>query len=73
LKDWSVVDELHKINVPTLLLNGKYDAATDEVMQPFFDIIEKVKWVRFAESSHMPHLEELEEFLKVLGGFLTAK
>ncbi|RDW89603.1 hypothetical protein BP6252_01635 [Coleophoma cylindrospora] len=70
LKTFSVVDRIHQIKVPTLLINGKYDEATDEVMEPFFKIIEKVKWIRFAESSHMPHLEEAEEYLKVLNNFL---
>lgn len=73
LKDFSIVEEVHKIVVPTLLLNGKYDEATDYVMQPFFDKIEKVKWVKFAESSHTPQLEETDEFLRVVGGYLKAE
>jgi len=66
------VDEVHNINVSTLLINGKYDEAQDEVMEPFFKSINKVKWVRFSESSHLPQLEETEEFLKVVSGFLLA-
>ncbi|CZR60076.1 uncharacterized protein PAC_09971 [Phialocephala subalpina] len=57
LKSWNIIHEIHKIKVPTLLLNGKYDEAQDEVMEPFFKNIEKVKWFRFAESSHMPQVE----------------
>jgi len=37
---------------------------------PFFKDIDKVKWVRFAESSHTPQLEETGEFLKVVSEFL---
>jgi pimeloyl-ACP methyl ester carboxylesterase len=70
---WSIEDQIHKIKVPTLLINGKYDGAQDSVMEPFFNSIDKVKWVRFGESSHMPHLEEPEEFLKVAGDFLLSK
>jgi proline-specific peptidase len=73
LKDFSIVDEVHKIIVPTLLLNGRYDEATDYVMEPFWKSIEKVKWVRFAESSHTPQLEETDEFLRVVGGYLKAE
>lgn len=73
LKTWSIVDEVHKINVPTLLINGKYDEAQDSVMEPFFKSIEKVKWVRFAESSHLPQLEETEGFLKVVSNFLLVE
>lgn len=64
------MDRIHRIKVPTLLINGRYDEAQDEVMEPFFRLIEKVKWVRFADSSHMPHFEEKDEFLKVVGDFL---
>ncbi|PMD64828.1 proline-specific peptidase [Hyaloscypha bicolor E] len=73
LKDFNIVDELSKIKVPTLLVNGKYDEATDYVMEPFWKSIEKVKWVRFAESSHTPQLEETAEFLRVVGGYLKAE
>lgn len=72
LKSFTIVEKLHRIVVPTLLLNGKYDEATDYVMQPFFDAIDKVKWFTFAESSHTPQLEQTEEFLEVVGGFLKA-
>ena len=72
-KDWSIEDRSYKINVPTLLINGKYDGAQDSVMEPFFNSIEKVKWVRFGESSHTPHLEEPEEYLKVVNDFLSLK
>jgi pimeloyl-ACP methyl ester carboxylesterase len=67
------VDEIHKINALTLLVNRRYDEAQDEVMEPFFKSISKVKWVRFAESSHMPQLKETDEFLKVLANFLLAE
>ncbi|KAH6715486.1 Alpha/Beta hydrolase protein [Leptodontidium sp. 2 PMI_412] len=71
LKTWTVIDEVHKIEVPTLLINGRYDEAQDEVVEPFFRNIKKVKWVRFAESSHMPHLEEADEFMEVVQNFIA--
>lgn len=70
---WSIEDRINRIKVPTLLINGKYDGAQDSTMEPFFDGIDKVKWVTFAESSHVPHLEEPERFLAVVGGFLSSK
>jgi hypothetical protein len=54
-------------------MNGKYDGTQDSAMEPFFNGIEKVKWVRFAESSHMPYAEEPEEFVKVVDSFLSMK
>ncbi|KAL8993436.1 MAG: hypothetical protein Q9169_006353 [Polycauliona sp. 2 TL-2023] len=73
LKTFDIRKELHKIKVPTLLLNGRYDEAQDDVVEPFFQEIEKVKWYRFAESSHTPQLEEREEFMKVVARFLDYK
>ncbi|KAJ6616734.1 hypothetical protein B0H10DRAFT_1798908, partial [Mycena sp. CBHHK59/15] len=60
----------HKINVPTLLLKGRYDQARDPVVAPFFREIPCIKWVTFAESSHMLHFEERERYMQVVSGFL---
>jgi len=70
LKGWSVIDELHNINVPTLLINGHYDEAQDEAVLPFFLNIQSCKWVQFANSSHMPQWEEKERYLQMVGEFL---
>ncbi len=64
-------DIWHEINVPTLLLNGRYDEAQNSVNVPFFRALSKVKWVPFSESSHMPQHEERERFMQVVGDFLT--
>ncbi|EIN10808.1 proline iminopeptidase [Punctularia strigosozonata HHB-11173 SS5] len=72
LRDWSILDQIHSISVPTLLINGRYDEATDEVVQPFFDSIPKVKWVTFSESSHMPQWEERERYMEVVASFLKS-
>jgi L-proline amide hydrolase len=70
LREWSVVDRAHRITAPTLLINGAHDEATVATMQPFYDAIPDVRWEVFAESSHMPHVEEEERFLDVVGAFL---
>ncbi|KAI9063160.1 prolyl aminopeptidase-2 [Trametes sanguinea] len=72
LKNWSIIDEAHKINVPTLLLNGAYDEAADSTVFPLFKLIPKVKWFTFAESSHTPHWEEREKYMKIVAEFLSA-
>ncbi|KAF8191910.1 hypothetical protein K438DRAFT_2136591 [Mycena galopus ATCC 62051] len=38
LRNWSIISDAHKLNVPTLslLLNGRYDEARDSVVAPFF-------------------------------------
>jgi L-proline amide hydrolase len=72
LKEWSVVDRLDGINVPTLVVAGRYDEATPEVWAPFVERIPDVRSHVFTESSHMPHVEEPEEFARVVGDFLRA-
>ncbi|KAJ3715368.1 Alpha/Beta hydrolase protein [Lentinula raphanica] len=70
LLNWSVAEDAHKINVPTLLTNGRFDEAQDEVIMPFFKEIARVKWIRFENSGHMPHLEERERYMKEVKAFL---
>lgn len=70
LKTWSIIDRLDRIRVPTLLISGRYDEATPAVVQPFADRIKDVRWEIFESSSHMPHVEETERCLKVVGDFL---
>ncbi|KXN87293.1 L-amino acid amidase [Leucoagaricus sp. SymC.cos] len=71
LKEWSMLEEAHKISVPTLLTNGWNDEAQDSCVYPFFKLIPRVRWVQFAESSHTAHFEEREKFFKIVGSFLT--
>lgn len=73
LKTWDIRPQLGKIQVPTLLINGHFDEAQDAVMEAYFQGIKgPVKWVRFAESSHVPQLEETEAYLLAVGQFLAA-
>jgi L-proline amide hydrolase len=70
LKDWSIIDRLHKVQVPTLLISGKYDEATPATVQPYQDNIKGARWQIFENSSHMPHVEETELYMKSVGAFL---
>ncbi|KAG2749131.1 proline-specific peptidase [Suillus brevipes Sb2] len=70
LKTWSVIDRLHNIQATTLLINGRYDEAHDMVVEPFFQHIPKVRWVQFADSAHVPQLEETERYMQVVWAFL---
>lgn len=71
IKDWSIVCQIPNISVPTLLLNGRHDEATDATMQPFFEGIDKVKWVTFENSSHTAMFEAPERFNTTVAGFLA--
>jgi L-proline amide hydrolase len=71
IREWSIINRLNQIDVPTLLITGRHDEATPASMQPFSDRIPHVRAVDFAESSHMPHLEEPELFDEVMLSFLA--
>lgn len=73
LKAWSVVDRLHEIRVPTLVINGRYDVSQDFVCEPFFHHIPKVKWITFEKSSHSAQFEERERYMQVLVSFLRTQ
>lgn len=71
LKTWSVIDRLSAIDVPTLIISGRYDEATPATVQPFKDGIKGARWEIFEQSSHMPHVEEQEDCMRVVGDFLN--
>jgi len=73
LRDWTVVDDLHKIMVPTLVINGVNEGARDEAIQAFLREINGVKWEKFHKSTHCPYYEEREKFMKVVNDFLTSQ
>jgi len=72
LVGWSVVERLGGIGVPTLVVAGAHDEAQPEVWAPFVERIPDVRSHVFADSSHMPHVEQPQEFLDVVGAFLRA-
>ena len=74
LNHWTVIPDLHKIDVPVLVYNGEYDCSHDVCTVPFFEKIPKVRWYTFADSAHMVHLENearREKCLTMVGSFLT--
>jgi L-proline amide hydrolase len=70
MRDWTIEDRLHQINVPTLLISGKYDEATPLVVEPYISRVPNCEWVLFENSSHMPHVEEKDLCLKTVSDFL---
>ena len=70
LKDWTIVDRLSAVDVPTLVINGRYDEASDDCVRPYADRIPGARRVRFEHSSHMPHVEERELYMDTVAAFL---
>ena len=73
LKEWDIHDDLHKINVPTLIISGAYDEATPAMVQEIHRRIPGSVWELFPESSHMPHIEEPARFKRIVSAFLEAQ
>lgn len=72
LRNWTCISKLSKIKVPTLVINGAQDEAQDVANQPFFDHIEKVKWITLDNAAHFSHVDQRERYMKHLGAFLRA-
>jgi len=70
LKDWNIVDRLKEIRERVLLLSGRFDEATPAIVETIHRGIPGAEWVLFENSSHMPHVEEPEQFINVLNQFL---
>lgn len=71
LRDWSVIERLERIQVPTLLISGRHDEATPACVEPFERLIPNVRWRIFEDSSHMPHVEEREACMATVAVFLA--
>lgn len=71
LRDWSVIERLARIQVPTLLISGRHDEATPACVEPFERLIPNVRWRIFEDSSHMPHVEEREACMATVAVFLA--
>lgn len=71
MRNWTIIDRLSQIQVPTLLISGRFDEATPATVQPFADGISDVRWQIFEQSSHMPHVEEREACMACVAEFLA--
>ena len=70
MKDWTIEDRLPDIAAPTLLISGRHDEATPEVVRPYVERVPNIRWMLFEDSSHMPHVEEKALCLATVSGFL---
>jgi len=70
LREWSVIDRLPAVAVPTLVVAGEFDEATPATWQPFLDLIPGAVAHVFAGASHCTHLEQPEQFRAIIAHFL---
>ncbi len=72
LREWSIIDRLHQITAPTLVIAGEFDEATPATWQPYVEHIANVESHVFPDTSHCTHLEKPEEFRAVVAAFLAS-
>ena len=70
LREWNVRSRLGEIDVPTLVIRGRYDMCTDAVAATLTAGLRNAREVVLEESSHTPVLEETERYLEALQSFL---
>lgn len=70
MRDYDAIKTAKDIEVPVLLLSGRYDMNNDSIMGPWFEAIPRVKWAVLEKSSHMPALEEPDRYAELLTNFL---
>jgi proline-specific peptidase len=70
LKGWDIRDRLREINVPTLVVRGRYDMCTDPIAATLVNGIPDAREVVLEQSSHTPVLEETDRYLEVIGKFM---
>jgi L-proline amide hydrolase len=70
LKDWDVSRRLGEIDLPTLVMSGRYDECTPATAEAVRGGIRGSEWIVFEKSSHMAFAEEPERFVSALDEFL---
>jgi proline iminopeptidase len=70
LKGWDTRARLHEIDVPTLVIRGRYDMCTEPIAAELVDGIKGAREVVLEHSSHTPVLEETDRYLQTIGSFM---
>jgi L-proline amide hydrolase len=71
LREWSVVDRLGEIRVPTLVVTGEHDEATPAINRVVAEGISGAESVIYPGASHMAHVEDTEGYVRLLDGFMS--
>ena len=70
-KNWNRWADLHKINVPTLLIVGRYDTMSRDDIERMGRLIPRSRVTVCDNGSHCCHFDDQETYFKHLLGFLA--
>lgn len=71
-ENWTMEGQAKMIAVSTLVINGVDEFASGDAVKPFVDEILDVRLVTMEGTTHSPHFEKKEEYMKIVGEFLTS-
>ncbi|MCK4415182.1 MAG: proline iminopeptidase-family hydrolase [Candidatus Eisenbacteria sp.] len=71
LRSYERTDRLGEIAVPTLLTCGRYDETPPETVKWYQSLLPGSEMVVFEQSSHTPHMEEPDAYLKTVRDFIN--
>jgi len=69
-RDWDIFDRLGEIDVPALVMSGRYDELRPDQAEDIHKAIAGSELVVFENSSHTPFHEERELFMRTVNDFL---
>jgi len=69
-KDYDITDRLNQLSVPALFVCGRHGSTRPEETAWYHSLVPGAELVVFEHSSHLPHLEEPEEYLQAPRGFV---
>ena len=72
LKTFDYTNKLKEIDVPVLITSGADDLSTPVVSKIMYDHIKNAKWELFANSRHMPFVDEERAYKKILRDWLAS-
>jgi L-proline amide hydrolase len=70
LRGWDVRHRLRELDLPTLVIRGRYDMCTDAIAATLVQGIRNSREIVLEESSHTPVLEETERYLQGISAFM---
>lgn len=71
LSGYEVTDQLHMIETPCLVTNGQEDLCSPFIAKTMVDALPNAEWALFANSRHMPFVDEHEKYVDVLKAWLN--
>jgi proline-specific peptidase len=71
LREWDRTADLGRIRVPTLVTCGRYDEITPSCSETITRRIPDARMHVFEESAHCAHLEEADDYARIVEAFLS--